>query len=68
MKAANADADSFEILSDEGQMIGNANVFDRKRLEVNDIQTFGDQYRPDIVERMRVFAEGEARRLGLLDE
>ena len=69
MKSANPDDDSFEILSDNGQPLGAAFVFDRKRVVVNVVEPYRDSDPLHAnIEPVREFAEAEARRLKLVDE
>lgn len=68
MKSGDVERDWFAILSDDGQMIGGASVFDRKRVVVSAAGSYSDaEPLPVVTPEMRSFAEAEARRLGLID-
>ena len=69
MKIGIVEDDSFEVLSDDGQMIGGAMVFRRKDVVVNAVGFYRDfDPLPTVTTEMQAFAEVEARKLGMLDE
>ena len=69
MKVGIVEEDSFEILSDDGQMIGGAMVFRHKDVVVNAVGFYRDfDPLPAVTPEMQTFAEVEARKLGMLDK